>query len=119
MTPLRLALTAFGPFAGTVTIDFAALGEAPLFLINGATGSGKTTILDGICFALYGETTGNERTASQMRCDHAEPSTLTEVEVEFALGAERYRLHRVPEQERPKARGEGFTRQTARATIWL
>ncbi len=72
MTPLTLTMQAFGPFAGSETIDFTALGRSPLFLINGPTGAGKSSILDAICFALYGQTTGNERDAVQMRCDQAE-----------------------------------------------
>lgn len=63
MKPLSLTLQAFGPFAGTEIINFQALGENPLFLINGPTGAGKSSILDGICFALYGESTGKEREA--------------------------------------------------------
>ncbi|HDB1504258.1 TPA: AAA family ATPase, partial [Vibrio cholerae] len=62
MRPLKLILQAFGPFAGREEIDFTKLGDAPLFLINGATGAGKSSILDAICYALYGETTGSERT---------------------------------------------------------
>ncbi|WP_187386630.1 AAA family ATPase, partial [Vibrio cholerae] len=69
MRPLNLILQAFGPFAGREEIDFTKLGDAPLFLINGATGAGKSSILDAICYALYGETTGSERTGDQMRCD--------------------------------------------------
>ena len=118
MRPLLLELAAFGPFAGQQRIDFRALGPHPLFLINGPTGSGKTTLLDAICFALYGSTTGDEREASQMRCDAADPDTLTEVTFSFELAGRCYRIRRVPEQERPKARGEGTTRQAARAQLW-
>ena len=67
MRPICLDLSAFGPFAGSETLEFGRLGENPLFLINGPTGAGKTSILDAICYALYGETTGNERDAAQMR----------------------------------------------------
>ena len=77
MRILRLAMTAFGPFPRTQEIDFTRLGEHPMFLINGPTGSGKTTILDGICYALYGETTGTERDGREMRCDHADPEQTT------------------------------------------
>jgi len=69
MKPIRLSMTAFGPFAEQETLDFTQLGHNPLFLINGPTGSGKTTILDAICFALYGKTTGDEREGSQMQSD--------------------------------------------------
>lgn len=118
MKPLQLVLQAFGPFAGSETIDFAALGSNPLFLINGPTGAGKSSILDAICFALYGQTTGNERDASQMRCDYASADTLTEVTLVFALGGDRYRVRRVPLQERAKARGEGTTVQQPEAQLW-
>ena len=118
MRPLRLRLAAFGPFSGVEEIDFTRLGENPLFLINGPTGSGKSTILDAICFALYGETTGGERDAKQMRCDHASSDTLTEVSLEFELGKIQYRIIRIPDQERPKTRGEGVTVQKAKAELY-
>ena len=69
MKPIKLVIQAFGPFAQTETINFSDLGENPLFLINGPTGAGKSSILDAICFALYGQTTGKEREAGHMRCD--------------------------------------------------
>jgi exonuclease SbcC len=118
MTPLTLTMQAFGPFAGSETIDFTALGRSPLFLINGPTGAGKSSILDAICFALYGQTTGNERDAVQMRCDQADASLLTEVSLTFRLRDVMYRVRRVPLQERPKASGEGTTTQTAEAQLW-
>lgn len=83
MRPLHLRMTAFGPFAKQEQIDFTELGDNPLFLINGPTGSGKTTILDAICFVLYGQTTGAEREGKQMRCDFAVADRLTEVELTF------------------------------------
>jgi len=115
MRPLSLTMTAFGPFPGCETIDFKVLGENPLFLINGPTGSGKTTILDAICFALYGKTTGDEREGAQMRSDLAGSDTLTEVTFEFELAGRRFCIRRSPEQQRPKARGEGFTTQSPEA----
>ena len=117
MRPLTLAMTAFGPFAGTETIDFRRLGENPLFLINGPTGAGKTSILDAICFALYGETTGGERQGAEMRSHHAAPELLTEISFEFELAGKQYRIRRVPDQERPKARGEGTTQHKAEAQL--
>ncbi|WP_049721762.1 AAA family ATPase [Gilvimarinus polysaccharolyticus] len=119
MKPLKLILQAFGPFAGCELIDFTQLGKNPLFLINGPTGAGKSSILDAICFALYGQTTGAERDATQMRCDHADASVLTEVILDFALGEAHYRIRRVPQQERAKLSGEGTTRQTPEAQLWL
>ena len=118
MTPLTLTMQAFGPFAGSETIDFTALGKSPLFLINGPTGAGKSSILDAICFALYGQTTGNDRDAGQMRCDQAADILLTEVSLDFRLRDGTYRVRRVPQQERPKATGEGTTTQSAEAQLW-
>lgn len=118
MTPLTLTMQAFGPFAGRETIDFTALGKSPLFLINGPTGAGKSSILDAICFALYGQTTGNDRDAGQMRCDQAAATLLTEVSLDFRLRDSAYRVRRVPQQERPKATGEGTTTQSAEAQLW-
>ena len=119
MHPLSLHMSAFGPFAAQELIDFSRLGDKPLFLINGPTGSGKTTILDAICFALYGKTTGDEREGTQMRSDLAMPDQLTEVTFTFELADKSYRIRRIPEQPRPKARGEGFTQQSAEAQLWL
>lgn len=119
MKPLTLTLQAFGPFAGCETVDFTQLGSNPLFLINGPTGAGKSSILDAICFALYGQTTGAEREPAQMRCDHADPNLLTEVILDFQLGETGYRVRRIPTQERPKSRGEGTTTQQAEAQFWL
>ncbi|AEA79958.1 AAA family ATPase [Vibrio cholerae] len=117
MRPLKLILQAFGPFAGREEIDFTELGDAPLFLINGATGAGKSSILDAICYALYGETTGSERTGDQMRCDYADPECLTEVSFEFELAGARYQITRQPDQEIPKKRGEGMTKKSHSATL--
>ena len=118
MHPLVLEMSAFGPFAAQEVIDFKRLGERPLFLINGPTGSGKTTLLDAICFALYGKTTGDEREGAQMRSDLANAEQLTEVSFTFALSGQVFRVRRVPEQARPKSRGEGFTQQSAEAQLW-
>lgn len=118
MKPIKLTMQAFGPFAQTETIEFDKLGTNPLFLINGPTGSGKTSILDAICFELYGETTGNERQGIQMRCDMAAPTLLTEVTLEFSLHGKSYRVIRSPEQEAPKARGEGMTVRKHTAALY-
>lgn len=118
MKPLKLTVQAFGPFAGTEHIKFDELGSNPLFLINGPTGAGKSSILDAICFALYGQTTGAERSASQMRCDFADIKLLTEVTLDFSLGEKSYRITRIPMQERAKSVGEGTTSQNSKATLW-
>lgn len=118
MRPLSLSMSAFGPFASTQVTDFSALGSNPLFLINGPTGAGKTTILDAICFALYGKTTGDEREGSQMRCDLSVDTLLTEVTFSFALGEKQYRIRRVPEQQRAKKSGDGYTVQKPEAQLY-
>jgi exonuclease SbcC len=117
MKPLKLSIQAFGPFAGEEIVDFTRLGASPLFLINGPTGAGKSSILDAICFALYGQTTGNERDGSQMRCDHADLNVITEVSLEFALADKKYLIRRVPMQERAKKNGDGTTTQPAEAQL--
>ncbi len=118
MKPLRLVTTALGPYAGEQVLDFRDLGDRTLFLIHGPTGSGKTTILDAICFALYGECSGDEREIKRIRSDHADPSAPTEVTLDFRLGTETYRIYRRPEQQRPKMRGEGTTTRRAMATLY-
>ncbi|WP_076408721.1 AAA family ATPase [Shewanella sp. UCD-KL12] len=118
MRPIKLTMSAFGPFAGVQETDFSAMGNNPLFLINGPTGAGKTTLLDAICFALYGKTTGDEREGSQMRCDLAADSLLTEVTFSFALGEVQYRIRRVPEQQRAKKSGDGYTVQKPEAQLY-
>jgi exonuclease SbcC len=117
MKPLKLSIQAFGPFAGSEDVDFTKLGTSPLFLINGPTGAGKTSILDALCFALYGQTTGNERDGTQMRCDHAERKVLTEVSLEFALANKRFLIRRVPMQARAKKHGDGTTTKPAEAQL--
>ena len=118
MKPLVLELQAFGPFAHRQVIDFRVLGSKTFFLIHGPTGSGKTTILDGMCFALFGDSSGGERDGRQMRSHHAGLDTLTEVKFDFALGTDRYRVRRVPEQMRRALRGGGETMQNPKADIW-
>ncbi|MHB1141008.1 MAG: AAA family ATPase [Sulfuricaulis sp.] len=118
MKPLRLAMQAFGPYATRQEIDFRQLGGRSLFLIHGQTGAGKTSILDAICFALYGESSGSFREPRTLRSDHAPPDVSTEVGFDFSVGAERYRIKRTPEQERPKKKGEGVTRVPPEATLW-
>ncbi len=118
MRPLSLSMSAFGPYAGTQVLDFSELGDKRFFLVNGPTGAGKTSILDAITFALYGDTSGDERVAADMRSQFAEPHTLTEVTFDFAVGSETYRVWRRPAQQRPKLRGAGFTPVTPDATLF-
>ena len=118
MRPLQLTMKAFGPYADVQEVDFRRLGEHTFFLIHGPTGAGKSSILDAICFALYGETSGQDRLGKQMRSDHADEKCLTEVRFTFALKGEIYRIHRVPEQQRARKVGEGMTQQVHKATFW-
>ncbi|SFG28540.1 exonuclease SbcC [Desulfotomaculum arcticum] len=118
MRPLKLSMTAFGPYAATQVLDFSELGNRSFFLIHGPTGSGKTTILDAMCYALYGDTSGALRDGKQMRSDHAGLATETEVVFDFAVGSQHYCIHRHPEQERLKKRGEGTTNMPAGAELW-
>ena len=118
MKPLVIEMHAFGPFAKRQVIDFRALGNKTFFLIHGPTGSGKTSILDGICFALFGDSSGGEREGRQMRSHHADSDTQTEVGFDFALGSDRYRVRRIPDQMRPAKRGGGQTKQNQSAELW-
>ena len=101
MKPLKLRLQAFGSYVEEQVLDFEeALGGAPFVLIHGATGAGKTTILDAIVFALYGESSGKIREGATLRSSTAPPERVTEVEYVFALGRRRYRVLRSPAYER-------------------
>jgi exonuclease SbcC len=111
-----LRITAFGPFAGTQTVDFDALAADGLFLLHGATGAGKTSVLDAVCFALYGEVPGS-RPRSRLRSDHARPEDRTEVVLELTLGGRRLEITRSPEQVRAKKRGAGTTRERAQTLL--
>lgn len=113
----RLAITAFGPFSGTEEIDFDALSDAGLFLIHGQTGAGKTSVLDAVCFALYGQVAGVRNKVKGLRSDHAPADLGPEVVLEATLRGRRFRITRSPEWERPKLRGTGTTRQNAKVTI--
>jgi len=118
MKPLRLEMTAFGCYAGTQVLDFRQLEDRDFFLIHGPTGGGKTTILDAITFALYGQASGEDRKPKQLRSHHARPDLPTEVTFDFALGEKCFRAQRSPEQERPAKRGKGTTTQKGMATLW-
>ena len=112
----RLTITGFGPFRDTQVIDFAKFNN-DLFLITGKTGAGKSSILDAICFAFYGDIPRYERTDSALRSDHCELDDPTEVQLEFSLADERYRIVRSPEYRRPAKRGGGMTTQNPRAML--
>ncbi len=118
MRPLRLEISAFGPYAGTEILDFSELGAHRLFLICGPTGAGKSTILDAMCYALYGKTSGGDRSGKTLRSGYASTDVLTRVVFDFAIGGKHYRVLRVPEQARQKKRGEGQALQRMEATLW-
>lgn len=117
MRPIKLTLSAFGPYGGAETIDFREATDAGLFGIYGPTGSGKSSIFSAISFALFGEGAKEEQGIGTMRSDFAPEDLLTEVSLQFELGAKRYYVRRQPDQARPKARGEGHTMQPHAA--WL
>lgn len=117
MRPLKLVMSAFGPYAGRTEIDMERIGQSGLYLITGDTGAGKTTIFDAIVFALYGEASGQLRESSMFRSKYAEEGTPTFVEMTFLYGQKTYVVRRNPEYRRPKDRGEGFTVQKAEASL--
>lgn len=117
MRPTKLTISAFGPYAGLTVLDLDRLGESGLYLITGTTGAGKTSIFDAITYALYDQPSGSARDDSMLRSKYADPATDTFVELEFLYMGKAYRVRRNPEYTRPKTRGEGMTRQAARAEL--
>lgn len=117
MKPVKLTMSAFGPYAGKTEIDFSMLGDGGLFLITGDTGAGKTTLFDAITFALYGEASGNARESVMLRSKYAKEDTPTYVELIFSYQGKQYRIRRNPEYQRPKGRGTGYTTQKAEAEL--
>ena len=114
----RLEISAFGPFAGTEHIDFDRLSAHGLFLLNGATGAGKTSVLDAICFALYGSVPGARQEGKRLRSDHAEASAEPRVTCEFSAKGRHFEVSRIPAWNRPSARGRnGFTEQKANTLL--
>lgn len=111
MLPKRLTLSAFGPYADKTVLELDKLGNKGLYLITGDTGAGKTTIFDAITYALYGKMSGSNRKPEMMRSKYAKAETPTEVEFLFSYDGKDYTVKRNPEYERPKTRGEGFTKQ--------
>ena len=117
MKPLKLIINAFGPFADKQEIDFTLLGDKTFFLIHGPTGSGKTTILDAIAFALYGTASGDLRVIKSLRSDYAPPSKKTEITFSFTAGGKTWEVNRSPEQELKKQRGDGNRKMPASAVL--
>ena len=121
MRPLKLTMSAFGPYAGVMKLDFETLGTCGLYLITGDTGAGKTTIFDAISFALFGEASGGNREPGMLRSKYADPSTPTEVTLTFRYAGKEYTITRNPEYMKPKTKGkdkgDAMTKQTAGATL--
>lgn len=114
----RLALSGIGPFPDRHTIDFTRLGTSGLFLLEGPTGAGKSTIIDAIVFALYGRVASAAASEERMRSRFADPSSTPMVDLVLSTGAGVYRIRRTPAFDRPKRSGTGTTRQQASAILW-
>ncbi|MFQ6142646.1 AAA family ATPase [Streptomyces seoulensis] len=115
----RLDVTAFGPFGSRQSVDFDALSAAGLFLLHGPTGAGKTSVLDAVCYALYGSVPGARQNGQgiALRSDHAAAATRTEVTLDLTVAGRRLEITRQPPWERPKRRGTGTT--VDKAQTWL
>ena len=118
MKPISLTIEAFGPYRDSVNLDFSALQNHSMFLISGPTGAGKTSILDAMVYALYGEPSGEVRKIDAIRSDFAEPERMTRVDFSFAIGEAQYRVERLPKQLVAKKRGTGMREQNASATVY-
>lgn len=118
MKPISLTMEAFGPYRDSVTLDFNELQDHSMFLIAGPTGAGKTSILDAMVYALYGEPSGEVRKTDAIRSDFAEPHRMTRVDFSFAIGDAQYRVERLPKQMVAKKRGTGMREQNASATVY-
>ena len=118
MKPISLTIEAFGPYRDSVTLDFSQLENHSMFLISGPTGAGKTSILDAMVYALYGEPSGEVRKIDAIRSDFAEPERMTRVDFSFAIGDAQYRIERLPKQMVAKKRGTGMREQNASATVY-
>ena len=119
MRPIKLTISAFGPYASKQVIDFEELKGRNIFVISGKTGAGKTTIFDAISYALYGEASGESRETDSLRSHFADDNTETYVELEFELRGEKYTVNRVPKQKKKRVRGDGYTEKSADATLTL
>ena len=118
MKPIKLALSAFGPYADRAPdIDFERFSEKGLFLISGDTGAGKTTIFDAVCYALFGEVSGSYRKTQNLRSEYAKPETESFVEFTFSHQGKVWTIRRTPVYERPKLRGEGVITRNETAIL--
>ena len=117
MRPLQLKLEGFGPFGGTEQVDFSVLSG--VFLITGDTGAGKTTIFDGICYALFGETSGSARQVDSLRSQYAGAEQPTQVTLLFQQHEKTYEIRRSPRYERPRKSGKGMTEELPKVALTL
>lgn len=119
MKPIKLIISAFGPYAGVLPpIEFDAFEEKGLFLISGDTGAGKTTIFDAICFALYGTTSGTYRDTKNLRSEYAKDSAESYVDFYFSHQGRKFHIWRQPSYERPKKRGLGMMSEDEKAILY-
>lgn len=117
MKPIKLVMNAFGPYPNEEVIDFSVLKDNNLFLISGPTGAGKTTIFDAMSFALFGVANGEQRNNDSLRSQFSKDEVLTQVTLEFMIKGIKYEINRIPNQIKPKRKGEGFTTQNSDATL--
>lgn len=117
MRPVRLTLSAFGPYADRTTLELDRLGRGGLYLVTGDTGAGKTTLFDAITYALYDRSSGGVRDGAMLRSKYAALGTPTYVELVFEVRGQVYTVRRNPEYQRPKARGQGYTTEKADALL--
>jgi len=113
-----LTMRAIGPFAGQHHVDFEALGRSGLFLLEGPTGAGKSTVIDAVVFALYGQLAGHGASKQRLHSHHSEPGVEPFVDLVFEVESGVYRVRRTPSFERPKKRGEGTTTVNESVVLW-
>ena len=114
----QLTMTAVGPFAETQVVDFQRLAESGVFLLEGPTGVGKSTVLDSITFALYGGVASDSADPARMHSHFAEPGVRPEVTLDFSVAGQRHRITRSPQHQRPKLKGDGFTKEKAAVSLF-
>ncbi|MGV9186065.1 AAA family ATPase [Arcanobacterium canis] len=118
MKLLRLEFCGIGPFGGHQIIDFTSLTSDGLFLLEGPTGSGKSTIIDAVVYALYGDVASNDSTKERVRSSHALANVESYIDLVFEVASGIYRVRRTPSWQRPKARGTGYTTVNSSAQLW-
>ena len=119
MRPLKLVMSAFGPYAEVQELDLEKLGKSGLYLICGVTGAGKTSIFDAITYALYGKVSGKTRDVDTVRSKYANPAAETFVELTFEYGGKIYKIKRSPEYKQPKKHGDGETKHIPYAVLTM